>query len=517
MLLRGKGFSVSGDDPQVPAPPSPELTLAPLDTDGVPPPPPPAPQIGPFPVPPKVAASAPPPPPPPGEVPQVPPHSSTPPPGDDAMSGKAADAAHELDAALEKNHSDLNDADVQLTDAILSATAADDQGKGELDGLKQSIIDEVHRIGPEAGKTRAGMAELAEFLKGKTSDIVRVAHSQHVDSDSKSKVLDALAARFGALDKEGKTDHPDPAVPPAGGAPPLGAPGGPGGPGGGLPVGGGDPTGLGNDPLLAGPLPSDALLGGLPGALGPALGSAAGIPAALGSAIPGLGGGGLGDLGGSLGSALRDARGSDEGDDHSSDLKDHHGGPDGKGGAQGSNNNTPGALTDQHQSQGNGTGANGQAQTVPAAGPGQPPAGPPAPDPNVDVKGLGPVKVDNAALATASRQVLAGGNLHDEYNKNNIAVPPPGTPVEAPVSPGKTVFGDVGQYMGKQIMALGNQKAWVDGQAVDFDKIDFGTDFLGWLHPSLPTAPVAASIPVAAAPPAAPAPTLAAGLPGTPS
>lgn len=513
---------MSGDDPAVPPTPSassPELTLAPLDTGGVPPPPPPAPQIGPFPVPDKVAASAPTPPPPPGKVPPAPPHASTPSSGNDEMSGQAGEAAKKLDSALEKNHSQLNDADVQLTDAILSASASDDQGKGELDGLKQSIIDEVHRIGPDAVGTRAGMSELAEFLKGKTSDIVRVAHSQHVDSDSKSKVLDALAARFDALDKTGQGGPSDPAGPAANGAPPAGGPGAPGGPAGsGAPGGGvaGDPGVLGNDPLLSGPLPSDGLLGGLPGALGPALGSAAGIPAALGSAIPGLGGGGLGGLGDSLGSALRESRGSERGDEHSSDLKDQHGGPDTKGGAQGSNN-APGTLADQHQNQGNGA-VGGQQQTAPAAGPGQPPVGPPAPDPNVDVKGLGPVKVDNAALATASRQVLAGGNLHDEYNKNNIAVPPPGTPVDAPVSPGKTVFGDVGQYMGKQIMALGNQKAWIDGQgAVDFDKIDFGTDFLGWLHPTLPTAPTAAAIPVAAAPTAAPAPTLAAGLPGTAS
>ena len=201
--------------------------------------------------------------------------------------------------------------------------------------------------------------------------------------------------------------------------------------------------------MLSGGLPSDALLGGLPGALGPALGAAAGIPAALGSAIPGLGGGGLGDLGSALGSAIHDGRDPDHSDHRADELKDQHDGKGTKGG-DGGDNSKPGELTDQHQ--GTSTG-----QPPAAAGPGQPAAASPAatgPDLSVDVKGMGPIKADNPALAMAARQVLAGGNVHDEYNRANIALPPPGTPVMTPVSPAKAVFGDVGQYTNKQIMAL---------------------------------------------------------------
>jgi hypothetical protein len=443
-------------------------------------------------------------PPPPG------PSGPTPPPGSggDDMSGQAAAAAKKLDAALAKNHSALNDADVQLTDAILAATAADEHSRGQLDALKQSVIDQVTRIGPEALQTRAGMEELATFLQNKTSDILNVVRNAHLDSQSQAKVMDALAARYSALDANGhpadKNDTQQPATP---GAPPgPGAPGGPPAGPGGAPT---DPLGPdGGDPLLSGGLPSDGLLGGLPGALGPALGATAGIPAALGSAIPGLGGGGLGDLGSALGSAIHDGRDPDHNGDRADELKDQHDGKSTKGGA-GGDNSKPGDLTDQHQ--GSGTG-----QPPAAAGPGQPAAGSPAaagPDLSVDVKGMGPIKADNPALAMAARQVLAGGNVHDEYNRANIALPPPGTPVMTPVSPAKTVFGDVGQYTNKQIMALGEQKAWVNGQVVDFDKIDFGPDFLGWIHQPMPAPAIPVAVttpaPVGAVPPAAPS-----GLPG---
>ena len=136
------------------------------------------------------------PPPAPGPPPPGPSGPTPPPgPGGDDMSGQAADAAKKLDAALAKNHSALNDADVQLTDAILAATAADEHSRGQLDALKQSVIDQVTRIGPEALQTRAGMEELATFLQNKTSDILNVVRNAHLDSQSQAKVSWARGCR----------------------------------------------------------------------------------------------------------------------------------------------------------------------------------------------------------------------------------------------------------------------------------------------------------------------------------
>lgn len=425
--------------------------------------------------------------------------------GSDQLSGKAADTIAQLDDALKKNHSAINDADVKLTDAILSAKTSDAQSKATLDGLKQSVIDQVGKIGPEAMKTRAGMEELATYLDGKTKEILNVVKTANLDSESQSKIMDALTERYTALGKNGKggpggstEENPDN----PGGV----APQGPGGAGGGsAPT---DPGGvLPPDPLLSGGLPSDSMLAGMGQALGPALGAAAGIPAQMAGMIPsvGGGGGGLGDLGSTIGSALRDSgAGKDGADDKPADqLKDQHGGTPDKPGDN--DTNKPG-LKDQHQGPGtdqnNGTQQAGNPQ--PVAGP----AAPAGPDLNVKIEGMGDVKAPNAPLAAAAREVLNGGNVHDAYNRANIALPPPGTPVTAPISPGSTVFGDVGQYNDHQIMALGDRKAWVGGKVVALDQIETGPNFLGWLHPTVPVPPTAAPV-------TAPPPVMSAAAPAT--
>ncbi|SIK91880.1 DUF4226 domain-containing protein [Mycobacteroides abscessus] len=438
--------------------------------------------------------------------------------GSDQMSGKAADTIKQLDEALKKNHSAINDADVQLSDAILSAKTSDAQSKSTLDGLKQSVIDQVTKIGPEAMKTRAGMEELATYLDSKTKEILNVVKTANLDSESQSKILDALTARYTALGKNAQGSQPggtadNPQDP--GGVSPQGSGGG-----GATPADPGGGGGLPPDPLLSGGLPSDPFMSGIGQALGPALGAAAGIPAQMAGMIPGVGGGGggLGDLGSTIGSALRDSgAGRDGADDKPGDqLRDQHAGTQ--------DNNKPGTgpdgkpLTDQNQGPGadqnhtQQTGNNGQ----PVAGP----AAPAGPDLTVKIEGLGEVKAPNGPLASAAREIVNGGNVHDAYNRFNIALPPPGTPVTAPISPGNTVFGDVGQYNDHQIMALGDRKAWVNGKVVSLDQIEQGTNFLGWIHPTVPVpataAPVTAAPPVmAAAAPAAPSPgfTVSTALP----
>ncbi|QSN49631.1 DUF4226 domain-containing protein [Mycobacteroides abscessus] len=439
--------------------------------------------------------------------------------GSDELSGKAADAAKKLDTALAKNHSDINDANGQLSDAILSAKTSDEVGKGKLNSLKQSIIDEVNRIGPNAMDTRAGMEEFATFLQGKTSDILNVVRTANLDSESQAKVMDALTARFTALGKKGgQPGKPgaDPDNPAAPGTPgePGATPGAPGSPG--TPA---DP-GLAPDPLLSGALPSDSLLGAAGSALGPAAGALGALPGMLGSAIPGIGGGsggGLGDLGSTIGSALRDANGPAGEDGKPVELKDQHTGGDDKHGEDNKDgkpvelkDQKPGADPNATPQQQPGTPANGVPVAAAGAAPG--------PDLTVKIEGLGDVKLDNAAMAMAGREVVAGGNVHDAYNRAGIALPPPGTPVTTnAVSPGKTVFGDVGQYVDHQIMALGDNKAWVNGKVVSLDQIEQGPNFLGWMHPNLPTP--AAPVPVTAPGPvpAAAAPVIAASAPAAPS
>lgn len=145
-------------------------------------------------------------PPPPG----TPPPGGQPPPGtipastpaDDGLHGATADAAKQVDAALDKNRNALNDADAHLADSILHATSSDQQGKAQLQALQQSIVDEVKKLGPTLD-TPAGQQQLAEFLQGKTSDVLSVLKNAGLDSVSRGAVLDALAERYQAV-KDGK-------------------------------------------------------------------------------------------------------------------------------------------------------------------------------------------------------------------------------------------------------------------------------------------------------------------------
>ncbi|AGM31603.1 hypothetical protein MASS_1p0043 (plasmid) [Mycobacteroides abscessus subsp. bolletii 50594] len=187
---------------------------------------------------------------------------------DTPLSGAAAEAAKRLDETLGQHRSAINDADEKLADAILNAQSSSEAGKTKLKQLQDSIITEIERIGPSLD-TQAGQMQLAEFLRGKASEILNVANNAELDAQSHAALLDGVAAQLDAIGandpkagKEGEGNTPgqpdqpggnQPATPPGEAATP-GAPGDPG-----LPT---------NDPLLNG-LASDPLMQGLGSLLGP--------------------------------------------------------------------------------------------------------------------------------------------------------------------------------------------------------------------------------------------------------
>ncbi len=442
-------------------------------------------------------------PPPPRPQPPPPPAPPAPPAGQtipatvsntDGLSGAAADAAKRLNEALAKNRNAINTADEELADAILKATTSSDQGKARLQSLQQSIIDEVKKLGPTLD-TPAGQQQLADFLQGKTSEILDVLKSAGLDSSSHGAVLDGLAARYVALGSHkpgtvsGEQDHSG--LPEGTGASPgntAGGSGGPAAPG---------AAALPDDPLLGG-LVSDPLMAGLGSLTGPALGALGGVPAALGGMLPsggGLGGGGpLGDLGARIGSAIRDAGSHGDPADKPEDLKDpmQAKSPASKSDAA----EKPDQLQDPPTS---------GPDTKPAAGPGStaPPGAatasaqtpPPAMPQDMTVKlpDGSTVTVDNPVLGKAGRAVLEGANINDAFQQAGIPLSPPGTPVTAPVSPSKLAFGDIGQYTDHRVMALGGSKVWVNGQVTPLEQLETGPNFLGWEHP--PAAPASGGAP----------------------
>jgi hypothetical protein len=452
-------------------------------------------------------APAPQPPPPP-----VPPAGETIPasaPNTDGLGGAAVDAAKRLNDALEKNRNAINTADEQLADAILKATTSSDQGKARLRSLQQSIVDEVTKLGPTLD-TPAGQQQLADFLEGKTSEILDVLKTAGLDSSSQGAVLDGLAARYTALDshkpgtERGGEDHSPAGIAASPGnnaASPGNTVGGPGGPGGQVP----------DDPLLGG-LASDPLMAGL-GSLGwPALGTLGGAPGALGGLTPfggGLGGGvPLGDLGAGIGSAIRDADTQGNFADRPDDIKDpvqtrSHA-------SESDVSEKPDQLKDPPTSDPDTNPAAGPGGAIEpagaAAGPAQttPPPAPP-PDATIQLPDGSTVTVGNAAVAKAGRAVLDGAAINDAFQQAGIALSPPGAPVTAPVSPSRLAFGDIGQYTDHRVMALDGSKVWLNGQVTPLEQLETGPNFLGWERP--PAVPVTGSAAPASAAAAQPAGT----------
>lgn len=446
--------------------------------------------------------ASPPPPPPPGSPgPTTPAGTPPPPPG---LSGAGAEAAKRLDAALAKNHSALNDADDKLADALLQASSSSAEGRQRLQSLQQEVIDQVTKLGPSLD-TATGQQQFAEFLQGKTDDILNVLKTAGLDSDSQARVLDGLSARYQALqnktgDDPRTTSGGDPAPTPAGAG------------GGDTPAGAGDGTGSGSDPLLDG-LASAPLMSRLGMMAGPALGALGSLPGALGSSLGGgggLGGGGLGDLGSAIGGALRDGGHDPElaSDEHADPLKDpsgsHISDDKSEDRTQPAGLHDPGDKGDKQDKAGTENAGSGTTPAPPApAAPGQAPT----PSTQVQLPDQSVRTAANGALAQAGRAVLSGDSIDDAYAGANLQLPPLGSPVNTPIAPSRLQFGDVGQYTDHRVMALDKDHVWLNGEVTPIDQLETGPNFLGWTRQSTPTTTAVTTAATAPAPPAPAPPT----------
>lgn len=424
------------------------------------------------------------------------PPSPTTQPGGDGFEGKAADASKRVDDALAKTGTAISKADEELVDAVLGAKTGSEESKSQLRTLQQSLIDEIHKLGPTLD-TPAGQQQLNEFLQGKTQEILGIAKSSSMDASSKADVLGALAQRYEALHAGGTDPKPAaeaaiPAQPPAAATNPAAAsasePGS---------------TALPSDPLLNG-LGPDPTMSGLGSLASPAMGALASLPGMMGSMVPsfgGLGGGGglpLGDLGG----ALRQADAPDSTiDQHpladmpptrsTQDRPEAHG----EGSAQ-NPDNKPVAATPATPEAAGAAKAGGQAVPVAAAGGAiDPKAAAAIPDVAVKLPDGSTITADNPQIAQAGRLLLKGSSFSDAFAQAGLPQPPPGTPVGTPVSPGQLRFGDYARYTDHQVMVVNPDKAWLNGQIVPISEVPTGQNFLGWTRPTTTatTAPVAST------------------------
>lgn len=104
--------------------------------------------------------------------------------------------------------------------------------------------------------------------------------------------------------------------------------------------------------------------------------------------------------------------------------------------------------------------------------------------------------VADPQLAAAMQAAADGTPVAEAFRRQGIDIPPPGTPVTAPVDEARLRPGDIGVFTDRHALAVGEGKALLDGQIHLAGNLR-GPGFLGWQHP-----PVRIEEPTAEADPA---------------
>jgi Domain of unknown function (DUF4226) len=389
-------------------------------------------------------------------------------PGADREQGEAAEAMAGAEAALAHQNSTSSQLDMQVITAILNAHLKSVEGREALSRLQRET--EAAVLTRSDLDTPAGARDFQRFLIGKLKDIRAVVLNASLDDTSKSALMAAWTSLYDAS-KNGAEDRPPAA------AVPVAAPGSAAQ----QPV---DDAEVGWDPLLDSvPADEPGPPAGDPPTQPPGAGSAAPaapatpmmppIPIFGTGPLPGLGGlGGLPlpglDEVGRTDPALRAV--GDERPDESHDQE--------AGGHDGDEDKADEADASADQ-------------------PDPPPAGPTT----VTLPDGDTVTAASPQLAAAIKAAVGGAAIADAFHQQGITIPPPGTAVTDPVDPLQAIPGDIGILTDRHALALGHEKALLDGQIQRIATVN-GPSFLGWEHP--PAAAVPAAPP---APPHTPTPT----------
>ncbi|ORV91963.1 hypothetical protein AWC11_09780 [Mycobacterium interjectum] len=377
-----------------------------------------------------------------------------PPPGTpepDRGQGQAAEAMTDAEAALAHQNSASSQLDMQVINAILNAHLNAVEGREALTKLQRET--EVAVLTRSDLDTPAGARDFQRFLIGKLKDIRAVVLNASLDDTSKSALMAAWTSLYDAS-KHGPDERPAAAAVPV--AVPADSTGH-------EPVA--DPD---MDPLLdstwaddpgppTGDPPGPSPVGSAAAPAVPAMPTAPpSVPAGFGGApIPGGTGGlqlpGLQDLGAERPFASHNP---DPADDASHDEPDD---------ADEDTAHAEDVATDPPES--------------PAVGP------TPVTLPDGDT-----VTAASPQLAAAIQAAVGGASIPDAFHQQGITIPPPGTAVPHPLDPLQATPGDIGILTDRHALALGHEKALLDGQIQRIATVS-GPNFLGWEHPPAVSAP----------------------------
>lgn len=380
------------------------------------------------------------------------------PPEPDRGQGEAAEAMANAEAALAHQNSVSSQLDMQVITAILNAHLKAVEGKEALIKLQRETESAV--LTRSDLDTPAGARDFQRFLIGKLKDIRAVVLNASLDDTSKSALMAAWTSLYDAS-KSTPDDHRPEAAPPGDSTTEQ-------------PV---DDLDAGWDPLLDSTFADDP---GLP-ADSPGVAPAAGdttpaapttptVPAA--PPIPSFGGGSIPGLGGSGGLPLPGLAEAGRPDPALRNLDDEEvPGPD-----------DTGDHPDDHEGDDDKTHEGDASADKPEA----PPAGPTT----VTLPDGDTVTAASPQLAAAIKAAVGGAAIADAFHQQGITIPPPGTAVTTPVDPPQVVPGDIGIFTDRHALALGHEKALLDGQIQRIATVS-GASFLGWEHPPSATAPAA--------------------------
>ncbi|OMC50932.1 hypothetical protein A5747_23705 [Mycobacterium sp. IS-836] len=386
----------------------------------------------------------------------------SPPAPSDRQQGAAAEAIADAEAALAHQNSASSQLDLQVVSAIMNAHLMTVEGRDALTKLQHETEAAVQTRSDL--DTPAGARDFQRFLIGKLRDIRSVVANASLDDTSKSALMAAWTSLYDA--SKGGPSNPGES-PPVPGAPTS------------APVRGATQQSAdvaGWDPLL------DSLLADDPGSLGgdssdPYSTPGSTVPAAPSApvppSIPNFGAGSLpgtpGSLAGWSGPGGLPLVGSQEpsdpgprGLDDSGLLASEESDPTDRDSGEEADTHKDDASTDERdpQTAGPTTVTLPNGETVTAASP---------------------------QLAAAIKAAVGGAPIADAFHQQGITIPPPGTAVTNPIEPLQLAPGDIGMFTDRHALALGHDKALLDGQIQHIASVS-GPSFLGWEHP-----PVAAA------------------------
>jgi len=112
-----------------------------------------------------------------------------------AQSGEAADAVRTLQAELSGDYSEIRSAEIQLTEAILTAHAVTVSGRSRLQDIQRQLIEAINNPVAALG-TPAGERQFLMFLRSKVAEIQDVVDGGALSDEDHAKLTCALASGY---------------------------------------------------------------------------------------------------------------------------------------------------------------------------------------------------------------------------------------------------------------------------------------------------------------------------------